>query len=199
MITHIIFDNNGVLTTNDDEGTYKAVANYLGTSIKEVISLFDLYVLDLDAGKISQEEFYSLILKAGHFKRPIKEFKQIHLDAYKPKPDVQEFVKKLVKKYDTYLLTNFGDAFWDLFEKWNLDKIFDRSRVFVSSDLKMAKPDSNIYLFVLDNLKAKPHETIFIDDNSENVVSAENLGIHGILYKNLSSLISSLERLGVRI
>src|SRR3989344_1242423 len=112
VITRIIFDNNGVLTTSDQERTHKRVSEFLGISISEFIELIDKFVKDLDKGKISQREFYYSVLNEGKINFPIENFAKVHLESYIPKRDVQEIAGKLSLKYDVYLLSNFGDAFW---------------------------------------------------------------------------------------
>ena len=41
----------------------------------------------------------------------------------------------------------------------------------------MAKPDSSIYEFVLNQHGLNPSETLFIDDNGENIIPAQKLGM----------------------
>jgi HAD superfamily hydrolase (TIGR01509 family) len=86
-----------------------------------------------------------------------------------------------------------------MFEKWGLNKIFSKKEVFVSSDIHMAKPNEVIFNFVLNKLSAKPTEVVFIDDNSANINSANNLGINAIHFRDLPSLKISLEKHGISI
>lgn len=198
MITHILFDNNGVLTTSDHERTYKKVAKFLNIPESHVQVLFKDHVKDLDTGKITHKEFYSLILDKGGFHLPVETFKKIHLSGYIPKPDVQKFALELKKKYKIAILSNFGDSFWELYDKtWGLDKIFEKDKVFVSSDLKLAKPDKKIYLKTLKDLGVKAENCVFIDDALENVESANKLGINGIQFNNLEQVKKDLSKLGV--
>lgn len=50
-------------------------------------------------------------------------------------------------------------------------------KVYYSHQLKMRKPDAEIYQFVLDDYKLKGNETIFLDDNADNIMGASKLGI----------------------
>ncbi len=199
MITTILFDNNGVLTTNDKENTYKVVAVYLGITIERVIDLFGPHVVDLDKGKITQTEFYERILRDGKFNKSPQEFADIHLNAYKPKLDNQKLASDIKKNYRIALLTNFGDAFWQMFPAWGLDKVFDKEEVFVSSDMGLAKPDPDYFYDVLKKLNIKPAEAVFIDDNKDNIMAAKKLGIKTILFENYEHLVDSLHKLGVQV
>lgn len=67
---------------------------------------------------------------------------------------------------------------------------------FTSYKLGLLKPDPLIYQTVQQKLNVDFNQIIFIDDKEKNVISAQNLGIHGIVYKketiiaNINSLLS---------
>jgi ribonucleotide monophosphatase NagD (HAD superfamily) len=46
----------------------------------------------------------------------------------------------------------------------------------------MAKPDKEIYEYLLSTYNLVPEECIFIDDNPANIAMAKSLGIHGYLF-----------------
>jgi len=54
---------------------------------------------------------------------------------------------------------------------------------FTSYDLKLLKPDPEIFSAVLKKLQAQPEQTLFIDDKRANVETAQQLGINGIVYQ----------------
>ena len=53
---------------------------------------------------------------------------------------------------------------------------------FTSYDLKLLKPDTNIFLKVQQKLDVPFNQILFIDDKEENVKSAQSLGINGIVF-----------------
>ncbi len=67
---------------------------------------------------------------------------------------------------------------------------------FPSYKLGLLKPDPLIYQTVQQKLGVDFNQIIFIDDKEKNVLSAQNLGIHGIVYNkdtilaNIKSLLS---------
>ena len=61
------------------------------------------------------------------------------------------------------------------------------------------KPEKEIYQILLTRLRVKPHETVFVDDRSDFVRGAENVGIHGILFQDINQLRSELNSLSVKI
>ncbi|MEM8858209.1 MAG: HAD-IA family hydrolase [Chloroflexota bacterium] len=66
--------------------------------------------------------------------------------------------------------------------------------VVFSYEVGMAKPDPKIFHLALDRLRAKPEETIFIDDHRPIIDAANEIGIHGIVYTEFDSLFRSLKK-----
>ena len=56
--------------------------------------------------------------------------------------------------------------------------------VVVSSDVKMIKPNSAIYEYILKTYDLNPCECLFIDDVKANIEAAEEAGIKGFVFKN---------------
>ena len=65
---------------------------------------------------------------------------------------------------------------------------------FFSADLRLVKPDPEIYLRVCEGLGAAPEDLVFIDDRPENLDAARELGITPILYTDTPSLRAELGR-----
>jgi putative hydrolase of the HAD superfamily len=57
----------------------------------------------------------------------------------------------------------------------NLESFF--TKAFYSHELKMRKPDKEIYEYVIRDARINPEETLFIDDTHTNFDEAEKLGI----------------------
>jgi 2-haloacid dehalogenase len=76
--------------------------------------------------------------------------------------------------------------------------MFDRFRdIVVSGDEKMMKPDPAIYRLALDRFGLRGDESVFIDDNRDNVAGAAALGIHAILFTDEPALRAELVSLGL--
>lgn len=61
-------------------------------------------------------------------------------------------------------------------------------RCYVSGELKLLKPHSEIYQHVLDDLGISAAAAVFIDNREANVRSAEALGITGHLFTDVAAL-----------
>jgi len=97
-------------------------------------------------------------------------------------------LKHLKQHYRLFLLSNTNDihidtAFQRINSSFDVDfrSMFDE--VYFSHQLGMAKPDANIYNYVLDDAHIIASETLFIDDNKANVEAAERLGFKTYHYK----------------
>ena len=64
-------------------------------------------------------------------------------------------------------------------KQWKIGKYLDE--VFLSFDTGVLKPDAIAYTLVLEKMKLKPEEVIFVDDHPLNVFASKELGINGLI------------------
>ena len=67
----------------------------------------------------------------------------------------------------------------------------------VSAHVQMIKPEANIYHHLLKTYNLDPKTCVFIDDQAENIDTAQELGINGIVYTKTPTVIEKLKRLGI--
>jgi putative hydrolase of the HAD superfamily len=60
--------------------------------------------------------------------------------------------------------------------------------IIFSCDLKILKPDEDIYKICLNSIRDKANNCLFIDDSGENVKAGENIGINGHRFSNIDNL-----------
>jgi putative hydrolase of the HAD superfamily len=65
-------------------------------------------------------------------------------------------------------------------ETLGYQRLFDHE--FYSCELGVHKPDPNYFTTLLDSLRAKPDEILFVDDNEANVAAAVSVGIRSELF-----------------
>ncbi|MBU6232294.1 HAD family phosphatase [Patescibacteria group bacterium] len=93
------------------------------------------------------------------------------------------------------LMSNANNSFFErvIYPRYPFFKdLFDK--IIISSVVGMVKPDADIYLYALAELKSRPEETLFIDDSVTNVDAAKALGMNGHLFTTSQSLVTFLER-----
>ena len=109
--------------------------------------------------------------------------------------DTIHAVEKLKEEgYKRYLLSNASTGHLrPLLEKYHLIPLFDR--MFISAEVRRAKPDVGYWLYVLDELKLNGKDTVRIDDRIRNVEAAEKAGCYGIQFKNAAQRYSDIHSL----
>lgn len=115
--------------------------------------------------------------------------------ALRPIPEMIELLTKLkALGYPIYALTNMpSDIFRSLLEEHPFWKLFDD--IVVSSHIKLAKPDPQIFEFILAKHQLKAAECIFLDDSKANIASAKTLGFTTIKVINFQQAIDDLSEL----
>lgn len=177
MIDTIIFDFGDVFINLDKEATPLALKK-LG--LKEWNSNLFTLNLDFEKGKVSEMEFILGIqnyIPNATFSQIKEAWNAILLDfpLYR-----LEFLQMLSKKYKLYLLSNTDSIHIDYFQNQTGISFYRDfyqcfERVYFSFELGMRKPDSNIFEFLIKKHNLAPKKTLFVDDNLENIKSAEKL------------------------
>jgi epoxide hydrolase-like predicted phosphatase len=78
------------------------------------------------------------------------------------------------------LLSNDSPALMEKLQTFNIVDLFDP--LIISANIGVMKPAPESYQKVLDYLRCHPQDTIFIDDNADNIIGAKALGIHTVHY-----------------
>lgn len=180
MIKTLLFDFGDIFINLDKEGAMQNALDLfeLKDFSEEMIAFNSFY----EQGLISTEEF----LEFYHENFPKLTTDQI-LDAWQyilkdfPKHRL-EFIKQLAadKKFKLILLSNTNE----LHINWVKEKVSfyeDFKNCFngfyLSHEIKLRKPNLDIYQFVLDAHQLDANEVLFIDDTEENILGASKLGI----------------------
>lgn len=101
------------------------------------------------------------------------------------------FARQLRTQYKTALLSNAPSGFIRrLLEQYGIKDIFDH--IVISGEIGLVKPSKDAFLYTLTEMNASPEKTIFIDDNSENVDAARELGLTSFVFKDVDHLKSEL-------
>ena len=159
---------------------------------------YPLFV-ELMEGKMSEDEYIEKLLGITKWNISIEKFKSTMrkvLDKKMPGTiDVLRKVKQ-TNKYALVLLSDNVKEWVDYVEKTNKDlNIFDYK--FFSYQLGTIKEDNITFVKVLDRIKAKPEETLFIDDLMTNIESAKSIGITGIQFLSAEKLENKNKKKGI--
>lgn len=179
LIKCIIFDAMGVVFTVGDD-TNDLLVPYILEKKPDVAKekIFSLYH-EASLGNISPKSLWEGV---GFSEAEIPSIQREYLETRLTlDPEFVACVKGLKGKYKIALLSN------DLAE-WNqylrayhqIEQYFDYA--FISSSIRVRKPDKKIYINALEQMDANAEECIFIDDHPDRVKSAAELGIIPILF-----------------
>lgn len=100
-----------------------------------------------------------------------------------------------------YGLTNWPHQTWPPRPPADTPQAYDFldhfADIVVSGQVQMHKPNDDIYDHALKQFGLRAEQAVFIDDLSENIATADRLGLHGIQFTNATDLRGELEELGL--
>lgn len=190
--TTYIFDCFGVICEPLVVGWYKQHRLQYGRSDDN----FDSMLHDFNLGTITEDDVveYFYTYQGNTFTQE-EILRGIDNRLHINEPSV-EILRELKKEGHTLiLLTNANHIFFTtkLYIKYPyFTSLFDD--IIISSEVKMLKPNKDIFLYTLEKINKRPEEILFIDDTKENVEVAESLGIQGIVYTGVEELKRELEK-----
>ncbi len=181
MVKHIIFDLGNVLVDIHPELAMRAFTQRCNISYQTVKTFFlsDLH-LDFMAGKFSPDDFYQLMIQKFLCNISQIEFQSIwNLVIGDPKPGIEELINTLTEQYTLSVCSNTDPWHWQVaMQKCSFFKHF--YRFFLSFQLKMNKPNPEVFKTILNELAVPAEKCLFIDDTKENIDQASQFGIKTI-------------------
>ncbi|MCM2392657.1 HAD-IA family hydrolase [Streptomyces albipurpureus] len=91
------------------------------------------------------------------------------------------------------LSNSVGLAPWDLYDGYELDKLYDA--VVISEHYQMRKPDPELFEITLKQMDMPADQCVFVDDTEAYVKAAEQLGFAGIHNKDPHQTVAELSNL----
>ncbi len=188
-IKNIIFDLGNVIIDLDIPRTERKFKELLGEHYEQAYSKLDQegLFLDYEVGNLTEEAFVDAILSEA----PNGTTYQAVIDAWNgmllgiPASRL-DMLARLKKVFQVFLLSNTNATHvdwvdWHLRERHNMS-IFDFDdrffhKPYYSHLINLRKPGREVFDFVLTDAGLEAAETLFIDDNADNVAGAMGVGI----------------------
>jgi glucose-1-phosphatase len=191
-IKNIIFDLGNVLLDIDIPATERALRHLFGENYQKAFekchadNIFNLY----ETGKMGEKAFFQHIRAASEQNISDAQIKKawnamlldFNMERF-------EMLARLKKNYHLYLLSNTNTTHLVWFRhllkaKYDIPDFETRFfvKAYYSHKIKLRKPDAEIYDYVVKNAQISPAETLFIDDNADNIAAAQRAGWHTILH-----------------
>ena len=103
-----------------------------------------------------------------------------------PKPETVELLQELRDRgHRIFCLSNIcTEIYQHVAARYPFFREFED--VIVSAEVKLAKPDPEIFRYMLQRFGIRPEQTLFIDDMPANVQSAARLGIRTVRFTEIS-------------
>ncbi|MEG1333866.1 MAG: HAD family phosphatase [Bacteroides sp.] len=184
-IKNLLIDFGGVLINLDRP---RCIENFKKLGLSDADEMLDVYhqqgiFMEQEKGLITASEFRNGIRdKMGK----IVTDRQIDTVWNSFLVDIPTFkldlLLKLREKYVVYLLSNTNEIHW----KWSCKHAFPYrgfrvedyfEKIYLSYEMKMVKPDAEIFEAVIDDAGIDPKQTFFIDDSEANCATARTLGM----------------------
>lgn len=198
MIKNIIFDFGGVLVDwnphylfdayfNDEDKCNYFIENVCNTE----------WNAQMDKGKPFEVAVKERIAEFPEFEEAIRLYQSEWMKTMGGEiPGMYELIKSLKENGFPviYGLTNWSaETFPPVREKYEIFSLIDH--IVCSGEEKLLKPDPKIYQTLLERYNLKAEESVFIDDNINNVKGAIDMGMESIRFVNAEQLQKDLNEL----
>ncbi len=194
---NIIFDLGGVvLAWNPDLILEDFYAN-ADTRVTMKAALFQHPDwLQMDRGVLTESEVIARLEKRTG--RPTAELTALFdavRNSLQPNPHTVALIERLARRsVPIYCLSNMpASTFAHLRERYAFWPTF--RGIVISGQIKMMKPEREIFEYLLDRFDLAPAESVFIDDHQPNIDAAQEIGLHTILFRNARQCELELEPL----
>ena len=203
-ISTLIFDFGGVLIDLDMN---QSILNFKKLGVENVenyLSNFGQsgFFMQLEKGKISAEEFRSEIRKMTTNSITDKEIDDAwNAFLVRIPSEKLDIVYQLRKKFRVIMLSNtnaihfpYAERTFFSYKNRGIDEYFDKC--YRSYDMKMAKPDAEIFEAILSQEQVAPNQCLLLDDGPKNIEQAQKLGFQTYFVdpkEDLSFLLSNID------
>ena len=197
-IKAVFFDIGNVLLRFSNKRILRKVAWAVGRHPVNVArQIWKGRIVDrIERGEITGEEIHGLFISELGYKGDYVKFKTLWCDHFTLDRGSFAILKSLAGRVPTYLLSNTNAL--------HIEHIRARyafpglvKGAILSHELRLRKPQREIYEAALELSGTAPEETVFIDDLEENCAGARKAGMRAIRYRGAKDLKKRLGALGL--
>ena len=195
-IRAVFIDFGGVIARTEYQAPRQHLAERLGMEYEDLETLvFNSPSSDRAAiGEISDKEHWAEVTK--RLRRPASETEVIREEFFAGDVvdrEITDFLRSLRPRYHVGLISNAWPDLRDYIIKQKFDDAFDH--MVISGEVGVMKPEARIYQIALEQAGVSPNEAVFVDDFIENIEGCEELGMHGIHFRDPKDAMTELKQL----
>lgn len=201
LIEAIFFDYDGVLT-KDKTGsltTTRYISHATGIDVLAVKAAFARHNDDLTLGRTTHAQIWREL--CGELGREIA--LSLLYEAFESTPINEQMLslaRKLKRHHAVGIITdNKKDRIDHLKRYQSLEDLF--SPIVVSAEVGFDKTSTEIFLYALDRAGVRARDALFIDNNRDNLVAANALGMGTVFHddeaNDIQALVATLGKFGV--
>jgi FMN phosphatase YigB (HAD superfamily) len=194
-IKAVLFDFGGVLAEEGFKAGLTAIAEKNGIDAGEMVrTAFEtVYELGFVAGKVREGAFWEALRQKTGIRGTDREFRKEVLSRFIIRPWMLKTVSRL-KKQGIILGILSDQCNWldELNEKLSFFYLFDH--VFNSYHMGLTKKNPAVFDHVLDRLKLKAQQVLFIDDHLDHIKRASTRGLQTLHYTDKGAFLCQLQK-----
>lgn len=187
-IQNVIFDLGGVLLPLDFQRTFTAFGQLAGKPADDALRdaiIAQPFFLDYEKGLLSDADFRDELRRSLRLSASDEQIDAAWNALLLPiEQHSYELLRRVRQRFRIFLLSNTNEIHLQHFSAVvrrdtggaSLDEFFDRA--YYSHRMNMRKPDTEIFERVLQENNLAADETVFLDDNLDNLRGAEQAGLH---------------------
>jgi epoxide hydrolase-like predicted phosphatase len=195
-IRAVFFDLGGVIIRTEYQAPRELLAERLNMTYEDLNRI----VFESDT---SRKASIGAITTDGHWAavtrrlgRPASETSTLRADFFAGDVidrGLLDFIRKLRPRYKTGVISNAWPDLRSYMVENKFDDAFDA--IVISAEVGVMKPEPKIYKLALEQVKAGPAESVFVDDMPVNVEAARDLGMQGILFRGPEQTLDKLKEI----
>lgn len=199
MIKNVVFDVGKVLVDFDWQGFFDTLdfSPEVYEKVKNATVMSELWN-EFDRSRMSDEEILNgFLAKAPDCKEEIMRIWNNLGNSIKRYDYTFGWIRSLREKgYGVYLLSNYPRRLYSQSIE-ELAFVEEVDGAVFSYEVQATKPEAEIYEALLEKYQLNPTECVFLDDNRNNIVAANRLGMATIHFHTKSQAEEELKSLGV--
>ena len=202
MFKNLIFDFGGVILKHKTTIMEEIISQLFSVSFKQASEIWLKYKVLLLTGEITSSQFLRQLktsfLSPLSVHQLLTEWKRLYQEKAKGVNwDLLALIKKLKRSYQVFLFTDIIDVHDAFNRQRHIYEVFNR--VFKSYEEGLSKQNPAAFTNLLNKIRAKAQDCLFIDDLEANVTQAKNSGMKGIVFKDNQQLKKNLVAQGISL